>query len=315
LKPRVEQAVKSGALPLILSGDGSIALATIAGARRYYKHVSMIYMARHAGLQTPATTSTGSVDGMVVSHLTGRGAAELVRFWGEPPLVREPDLALFGVDRLDYPAEERVLRQSPVRRYLADEVQRAGAAKAATTAIERVHGNGNPFVLHFHVDVIADFQATDNPGTGGLKLEEVREALEIFAKQDHLAAIEVTGYDPAKDSDASGAKLILNLLASALRSRYEALQAAAPAAAASAGQSTNSAEGRLPESSADSPAETHGSTPSLTETAEAALTAVGEAWSSESLEETPEPPNASIDSANANSSEPSGRPDESIPEN
>ena len=69
LKPRVEQAVKSGALPLILSGDCSIALATIAGARRYFRNVSMIYMDRDADLNTPATTPSGCVDGMVVSRI------------------------------------------------------------------------------------------------------------------------------------------------------------------------------------------------------------------------------------------------------
>ena len=117
LKPRVEQAVKSAALPLILGGDCSVALATVAGVRRYFRHVSMIYLDRDADLNTPATTPSGCVDGMVVSHLTGRGAAELVRFWGEPPLVREPDLALFGVDRLD-PAEDELLQRSTLRSYL-----------------------------------------------------------------------------------------------------------------------------------------------------------------------------------------------------
>ena len=39
LKPRVEQAVKSGALPLILGGDCSIALGTVAGARRYFRNI------------------------------------------------------------------------------------------------------------------------------------------------------------------------------------------------------------------------------------------------------------------------------------
>ncbi|MFZ3201018.1 MAG: arginase family protein, partial [Candidatus Acidiferrales bacterium] len=105
LKPRVEQAVKSAALPLILSGDRSVALATVAGVRRYFRDVGMIYFERAPGLQTPATTPNGRVDGMVVSHLTGRGAAEMVRFWGEPPLVREPALALFGLGNLS-PAEE-----------------------------------------------------------------------------------------------------------------------------------------------------------------------------------------------------------------
>ena len=107
------------------------ALATVAGARRYFRHVSLIYMDRDADLHTPATTSIRLAStAWWFPILTGRGAAELVRFWGEPPLVREPDIALFGVDRID-PAEEEVLRSSPLRRYMADEVKRRGPAAAA----------------------------------------------------------------------------------------------------------------------------------------------------------------------------------------
>ncbi len=233
LKPRVEQAVKSTALPLILSGDCSVALATVAGVRRYFRHVGMIYMDRDADANTPATTLSGCVDGMVVSHLTGRGAAELVRFWPEPPLVRDPDLALFGVARLD-PAEEEFLRSALLRRYLAADVQRMGPEAAAEAAVERIHGKTNEFVLHFDVDVIGGFEATNYSGAGGLNLEEVRRALEVFAAQPHLAAIEVTGYNPAKDADASGAKLIVELLAGALAKRLAALTAPEPAESANA---------------------------------------------------------------------------------
>ena len=273
LKPRVEQAVKSAALPLILAGDCTVALATVAGARRYFRKVSMIYMDRDADLNTPATTSTGCVDGMVVSHLAGRGAAELVRFWGEPPLVREPDLALFGVARLD-PPEEQLLGNSPLRRYLATDVQRMGPTAAAHAAIDRVRGNGYQFVLHFDVDVIADFSATNYPGTGGLSLAEVREALLVFVQQPELAAFEVTAYNPVKDPDGSGAKLIIDLLTEVLEARLKTLQTAEPAqapppvaAAAAAGRNA-----------APSP-EKSGSAPDSTP-----IAAPGEAWSSDSLD-------------------------------
>jgi len=222
LRPRVEAAVKSGALPLILSGDSSAALATIAGVRRYFRRVSLIYMDGDADLHTPATTSSGCVDGMVVAHLIGRGAAEMVRFWSEPPLVREPDAALFGVTRID-PAEEELLRQSPMRRYFADDVRSMGAAAAAQAAVERIHGSGHEFVLHLGVDVITDFQATDDPVSAGLRVEEVGEALEVFVRQNHLAAIEVAEYNPARDIDGSGARIIVNLLAEALSKRLEAV--------------------------------------------------------------------------------------------
>lgn len=274
LKPRVEQAVKSAALPLILSGDCSVALATVAGVRRYFRHVSMIYMDRDADLNTPATTPSGCVDGMTVSHLTGRGAAEMVRFWGEPPLVREPDLALFGVARLD-PAEEELLRQSPIRRYLAEDVKRMGSTAAAQAAIERIHGNGYEFVLHLDVDVIADFPSTNYSGTGGLGLEEVREALLVFAQQKHLAAIELTAYNPTKDADGSGAKLILDLLAEILEARLKTLSAATATVPAATEAATTPAPG-----AAQSKAAAAGGTEKQS------LAAIsGEAWSSDMLEE------------------------------
>jgi arginase len=287
LKPRVEQAVKSGALPLILSGDCSIALATVAGVRRYFRNVGMIYMDGDADLNTPATTPSGCVDGMVVSHLSGRGAAELVRFWGEPPLVREPDLALFGVSRLD-PPEQEVLQHSPVRRYLSADVKRMGAAAAAQVAVERIHSGSHEFVLHFDVDVISDFQATNYPGSGGLSLDEVREALMVFAQQKHLAAIEVTAYNPTKDADGTGAKLLLDLLAEILESRLESMKVEVAVAAipeqtaAAASQSFSAASSGVSSVVSPSPAPALPGGP-----AESTIPAVipGEPWSSESLEE------------------------------
>jgi hypothetical protein len=231
-------------------------------------------MDRDADLNTPATTPSGCVDGMVVSHLTGRGAPELVRFWGEPPLVREPDLALFGVERLD-PPEENSLGQSPLRRYLAKDVKRKGATAAAQEALDRIRGNGNEFVLHLDVDVIADFHATNYPGSGGLSIEEVREALLVFAQQKHLAAIEVTAYNPAKDSDGRAAKLIIDLLAEVLAARLDKLNAAAVAAV----PETSGASAATHKASAASAAPIPG-----TQEPVLAEQKPGEAWSSDSLD-------------------------------
>lgn len=226
LKPRVELAVKASALPLILGGDCSIALATVAGMRRYFRNVGLIYVDRDADLNTPATTPSGSLDGMVISHITGRGAAELVRFWSEPPLVRDPDVALFGFARLD-PAEEETLRHTTLRSYPAADVRKKGPAELARVVAERIHGNKNEIVLHFDVDVIDGFAATNYPGDGGLPLDDVRAALEVFAAHPHLGAIEVTAYNPEKDPDGSGANLLIDLLADVLAKRLEALKSVA----------------------------------------------------------------------------------------
>ena len=224
LRPRVEAAVKSGALPVILSGDCVSVLAVIAGTRRYFRNVSLIYTDRDADLNVPATTPSGCIDGMVISQVIGRGAPELVRFWGEPPLVREPDVALFGFERLD-PPEEQYLLASPVRRHPYLEVAAVGAADAARLALERVHASKHEFVLHFDVDLIngEQFPWTNFPGSGGLGLNEVRDALCVFASQPNLAAFEVAGYNPELDPEGKGAQALIELLAAVLSRRLEVL--------------------------------------------------------------------------------------------
>jgi hypothetical protein len=170
-----------------------------------------------------------------------------------------------------------------------------GAAAAAQAAVERIHANGYEFILHFDVDVIADFQATNYPGTGGLSLDEVREALEVFARQKHLAAIEVAAYNPTKDADASAANLIIDLLSGVLAKRLEALKAAAQtapvhvAASATSGVQSGVASPEKETSANTVPSPAH-------EAVVPPPVAAGEAWSSDSLEiepasdsENPEP--------------------------
>src|SRR5260370_31748866 len=106
---------------------------------------------------------------MVVAHIIGKGAPELVRFWSEAPLVREPDVTLFGLQRLD-PPEQDFLAKSPMRHIHAAEIQSNGASKAAHEALAQEHTDPPAFLLHLDVDVIAqeDFPAVNVPGSHGL---------------------------------------------------------------------------------------------------------------------------------------------------
>ncbi|MBZ5642408.1 MAG: arginase family protein [Acidobacteriia bacterium] len=256
LRPRVELAVKSGALPVILTGDCISVLAVIAAARRYHRNVSLIYMDRDADLNVPATTPSGCVDGMVISQVIGRGAPELVRFWGEPPLVREHDVALFGFERLD-PPEEQFLAGSLLRRHPAMEVSAVGPAAAARAAIERVHAANHEFVLHFDVDVInsEEFPWTNFPGSGGLSWNEVREALRVFAAQPNLVAIEVAAYNPDLDPNGEGARKLVDLLADVLSTRLEVAPSPVPSSEPAASSAAAPIEEQLAAGGDSSPAE------------------------------------------------------------
>ncbi|HKW57420.1 MAG TPA: arginase family protein [Candidatus Acidoferrum sp.] len=233
LKVRAEMAIKSGALVLVLGGDCAQAMGLLAGAHRYYKHVNLLWCDRDADLNTPASTPSGRIDGMVVAHVIGKGAPELVRFWGEAPLVREPDVTLFGLERLD-PPEQEFLSRSPIRRlYLAD-VQRKGAQGAAREGLACVHADAHEFVLHLDTDVISaeEFPAVNVPGTGGLALTDIRAALAEFAGHKNLLGLDVAQYNPDKDADGSGARKLVDVLVEALSARLEAPAVAATQPAA-----------------------------------------------------------------------------------
>src|SRR5467141_4909131 len=242
LKPRAELAVKSGALVLVLGGECVQVIGLLTGARRYYKHMNLLWFDRDADLNTPATTPSGRIDGMVLAHIIGKGAPELVRFWSDAPLVREPDVTLFGLERLD-PPEQEFLAKSPMRHIGAADIQFKGGSKAAREALAQVHADAREFVLHLDTDVIAeeDFPAVNVPGSGGMRFDDVRASFMEFVKHKNLLGLDVAQYNPDKDPGGSGAKKLVDLLVEALSARLEAL--AAPATESAAGSEEVSPSG------------------------------------------------------------------------
>jgi arginase len=231
LKVHTEVAVKSGALVLVLGGDCAQSIGLLTGARRYYKHINLLWFDRDADLNTPASTPSGRIDGMVVAHIIGRGAPELVRFWGETPLVREPDVTLFGIARLDAP-EQEFLSKSPLRHISAEAMAAKGASAAAAEALTHLHADTREFVLHMDLDVITqdDLPPVNVPASGGMSLNDVRDALKQFAAHKNLLGLDIAQYNPDKDPDGSNAKKIVDLIVEALSARLQTLASTEPLA-------------------------------------------------------------------------------------
>jgi arginase len=224
LRAKAEIAVKSGALVVILGGDCAITPGTVAAARRYYREVGVFWMDRDADLNTPTTSPSGCLHGMPVAHLIGRGAAEIVRFSAEMPMVREPNMALYGLERLD-PPEEQFLATSTLRPYYAADILRRGPAATAREAIERIHAQQTPFLLHYDVDVVSspDFTACYLPEEGALTAAHIREAVAVVAAAPQLLAVELCAYYPHLDADGTAARFLVDLFAEALAGRLRAL--------------------------------------------------------------------------------------------
>jgi arginase len=217
LAARVEEVLRVDRIPVILGGDCTIALGCVAGLGRVRAEPGLVYLDRDADLNTPATTRTGILHGMVLAHLLGRGLPELSR-WGERfPLLRPGRLALLGADRLD-PAEVPIYEALPSYRLHSPEIRSRGPSRVAAEVLERVAEGGGAFVIHFDIDAVdgGDLPATDFPAPGGLALEEACVLLSDLARSPGFAGIEVTEYNPAKDPEALSAGRVVETMARVL---------------------------------------------------------------------------------------------------
>ena len=103
LAAMTEAALEEGALPVVLGGDHSIAIGSVAGLASYYrkrqKRVGIIWLDAHTDSNTPETSPSGNIHGMPLAALLGRGARELTHVAGFAPKVLPENTAIIGARR------------------------------------------------------------------------------------------------------------------------------------------------------------------------------------------------------------------------
>lgn len=199
---RIDEALVSGRMPLVLGGDCSLSLGVIAGLLRHHARLGLLYFDGDLDLNTPDTTPSGVFDGMVLAHALGRGVRQLAGIGPRRPLLSEEDIVLFGYDAgsgwID-PPELEVLETSRMGKYPLDRV-RADPAAAARDALLSLQSRSDAFLLHFDIDV-TDSSAVDVPHPRGLDFESTFTALKVLAGAPTCVALVVTELNAAKDPD------------------------------------------------------------------------------------------------------------------
>jgi len=219
---KVERALRDGFNPIILGGDCTIAIGSLTGIVNLFSNIGLLYFDGDADLNTPETTTTGIFDGMVIAHIIGKGVKELSHLAKRYPILREENIALFGLNLpsgyVDSP-EIEFLEGSSIMQFSTKTIRDAGVESAARQALEALESNFDKIFVHFDVDVIdvSNMPAADVPHSGGLTFDEVARALNIFAQSESFLGMEVTEFNADKDRDHRLATKLTELIISALR--------------------------------------------------------------------------------------------------
>ncbi len=217
----VSAALRGGSLPVVLGGDHSLSLGSVTAVVRHRPEAALLWLDAHGDFNTPQTSPSGNVHGMVLACLVGLGPRSLVQVGGFGPKVVADRCALVGVRELD-PGERELLRGSGVAVFTMKDVDRHGLGEVVSRALDVVtEGGKRPLHVSLDLDVVDPVHApgVGTPSPGGLSYREIHLAMELVADSGNLASLDVVEVNPILDEHNRTARLATELVASALGKR------------------------------------------------------------------------------------------------
>jgi arginase len=221
LRDRVEAALAQGSMPVVLGGDHSIAMGTLAGLSRHYharkEKVGLIWFDAHADANTAETSPSGNIHGMPLAVVLGLGAPSLVNLAGFSPMVDGSRAALVGIRDVD-PAERPNVRASGIGAFTMRDIDERGMRAVMDEAIKRASNGTAGIHVSFDLDGMDPDLApgVGTPSPGGISYREAHLAMEMLADTGKVVSAELVEVNPILDHRNGTAMLGVGLLASLL---------------------------------------------------------------------------------------------------
>jgi arginase len=224
LAEEVHRILSGGELPVILGGDHSIAIGSVAGVasfcREQNQSLGLIWFDAHADMNTPETTPSGNIHGMPLSALLGYGAKELTNVAGFAPKLDPRFCAHIGARDVDQ-GERELIRRLGIRFFTMREIDERGMSICVDEALAIASRANGGYAVTFDVDAL---DPGDAPGSGtlvrgGLTYREAHLAMEKIAEAGGMRSLEIVEINTALDINNRTAELGVELILSALGKR------------------------------------------------------------------------------------------------
>lgn len=216
LAGKVAHVVEQNQFPLVLGGDHSIAIGTVAGLAAHYKNLGVIWFDAHADLNTPETTPSGNIHGMPLAVSLGLGHPQLTAILSGEAKIKKENLIIIGARSVDE-GERTLIKELGIKVYTMHEVDRLGMAyvmEEALSYLKARHVDG----LHLSLDLDAlDPLYTPGVGTpvaGGITYRESHLAMEIIQESGLLTSVEFVEVNPILDERNKTADVAVALIGS-----------------------------------------------------------------------------------------------------
>jgi arginase len=219
----VRRILSDNAVPVILGGDHSIAIGSVAGVASHFREqeqdIGLIWFDAHADINTPETSLTGNIHGMPLATILGHGNEKLVNLEGFSPKIRSEYCAHVGGRDLDA-GERRLVHELGLRDqfFTMSDIDRRGMLGCVEDAIAIASKAPGGYAVTFDIDMI-DPRFAPGSGTlvrGGATYREAHLALEVIAEHGGMRSFEIVEVNPLLDQSNITVELACELILSVL---------------------------------------------------------------------------------------------------
>lgn len=217
VRDAVAAALDNDQLPLLMGGDHSLAIGSLAAVARHCaairRPLSVLWLDAHTDFNTPESSPSSRIYGMPVAVAAGEGHPALLALGHAVPMVDVARFSLIGARSID-PLEAVRVREAGLRVYTMADVRRRGIAAVAGEALEGAAREG----AHLHVSFDVDFLDPEvAPGTGlaepdGPSLAEAQACLRQIGESGLLGSFDLVELAPAMDPSGATAKRLIGLI-------------------------------------------------------------------------------------------------------
>lgn len=217
LSGRVAASLARGEMPVVLGGDHSLALGSVAGAAAHAaamgRPLFLLWLDAHSDFHTPLTTTSGNLHGTPVAYIAGRDGFDA--FAPFPAPIPPERICLYGIRSVD-PAEHAALLEHDIAINDMRVLDERGIVAPLREFLEAVRAAGG--MLHVSLDVdfldpsIAPAVGTTVPG--GATFREAHLVMELLHESGLVTSLDLVELNPFLDERGRTARLMVDLVAS-----------------------------------------------------------------------------------------------------
>jgi arginase len=221
LAKSAKNSLQENLFPIIIGGDHSIAIGTMAGVSSFYRNknqdIGLLWFDAHADFNTPSSTLSGNIHGMSLSAIVGKWPFELSGIDGMNPGINPQKTVLVGVRDIDEP-EKKVLADSGIHIFTMRDIDERGMSNIVEEAIKIATTGTIGFSLSWDMDFIDPSYApgVGTPVKGGASYREAHLAMEMINDCGKMISLELVEVNPILDYMNTTGNLAVELILSGL---------------------------------------------------------------------------------------------------